>query len=142
MKSQTKKTNLRVAYALTLFGEMFVPIAIWLFFYTKYLDFTQIAVMTAVGTICSIAFEIPTGAFADIVGRKASIVLSYAIFAVTMVITAYSQSFVAFTCLAVAGALSNTLVSGSLESLVYDTLKENDQESEFEKVRVFPSLAT
>jgi len=134
VKTRSLKSNLQVAYFLSFVSQLFFPIAIWLFFYSKFLDFKQIALMTAVGSIATILFEIPTGAFADIVGRKKAIVLSYLLFAVSMLLTAYSQTFIVFVLLGVASALVNALYSGSLEALVYDTLKESGREVEYDQV--------
>lgn len=90
--------------------------------------------MTAVGSLCTVLFEVPTGALADIIGRKTVIVLSYLLFSVSMIATALSETFGIFVFLAVVSALVNALYSGSLEALVYDTLKELRRENEYDHV--------
>lgn len=131
MKSVQVATNLRAAYFFSFVSQMFFPIAIWLFFYTKYLTFKEIAIISAIGTIASILFEIPTGAFADVVGRRKAIVLSYFVFSATMVGIAFSTTFTAFLFFIILGTLGDALYSGSLEALVYDSLKENGEVSKF-----------
>lgn len=113
---------------------MFFPIAIWLFFYTKFLTFKEIALISSMGYIASILFEIPTGAFADVVGRKKAIILSYFIFSLTMLGIAFSTTFAAFLIFVIMGALGDALYSGSLEALIYDSLKENNEENKFDVI--------
>jgi MFS family permease len=134
MRSITVSANLKTAYFLSFVNQLFFPIAVWLFFYSKFLDFKQIAMMVAIGGVSAILLEIPTGAFADIIGRKKAIFLSYLLFTVTMIVTAYSHTFNVFILLALANGLVNALYSGSLEALVYDTLKESNQEKEYDHV--------
>jgi MFS family permease len=128
------KSNLKVVYILAFLGELYFPTAIWLFFLTKYLNFKEIALISSLGYMASILFEIPTGAFADIVGRRWAIILSYFLFSLTMFLTGFSHTFIAFFLLTIIGALGDALYSGSLEALVYDTLKENNEESHFDLV--------
>ncbi len=133
LKSQ-KNSNITITYILAFASDLFFPIAVWLFFYSQYLDFKEIALMTAIGGLAGMILEVPTGAFADMYGRKLSLVLSYFLFAISMVAVAFSTSFIAFACLAVVAALVNALYSGSMEALVYDSLKETGNEDQFDHV--------
>ncbi len=134
MADQPTSGNIRTAYFLAFVSEIFFPIAIWLFFYSKFLSFTQIALLSAIGGLASIVLEVPTGAFADMFGRKTAIVISYIFFSISMFGVAVSQSFGAFVFFIFLAALSNALYSGSLEALVYDSLKDHNQEHLFEHV--------
>lgn len=127
-------TNIKTAYFLALVGEIFFPIAIWLFFYSRFLSFAEIAVLSAIGGLAGILFEVPTGAFADMFGRKTAIVISYTLFSISMFGVVFSHSFAAFVLFGILGALSSALYSGSLEALVYDSLKEDGNEHHFEQV--------
>ena len=134
MDTAHKSSNIKTAYFLAFVSEIYFPIAIWLFFYSKFLSFTEIALLSAIGGLAVILLEVPTGAFADIFGRKTAIVISFILFSVSMFGVAVSSSFGAFIFFAVLAALSNALYSGSLEALVYDSLKENQEEHLFEHV--------
>lgn len=126
--------NIRIAYILSFFNELYFPVTAWLFFYLKYLDFPQIAILTGIGGIASNLLEIPTGAFADRVGRKTAVFLSYILFSIGMFGIAFSTTFWVFLIFTLINSLCNALYSGSLEALVYDTLKEERQEEHFDKV--------
>lgn len=134
MLNASEKTNIKVAYALSFLSELYFPIVAWLFFYLQYLDFKQIAIITAIHVLTSNLFEIPTGAFADLFGRKTAIFLSFFICSFVMVAYPFNSLFWAFIILEIIGGITNALLSGSLEALVYDTLKESGEESRYGKV--------
>ena len=129
-----EKTNIKVAYVLSFLSELYFPIVAWLFFYLRYLDFKQIAVITAIHVLTSNLFEIPTGAFADLFGRKKAIFLSFFVCSFVMLAYPFASLFWVFVTLEIIGGITNALLSGSLEALVYDTLKESGEESRYNKV--------
>ena len=130
----TTKTNLKIAYFLAFCGELFFPIAVWLFFYTRFLNFKQIVLMTAVSSLLGLCLQVPTGALADFIGRKTTIVISYFLWVITMIATAYARTFTVFMLIAAGNALVNALYYGSFEALVYDSLKENHEENQYSYV--------
>lgn len=134
MKIFQEQTNIKTAYLLSFFSELFFPITAWLFFYLRYLNFTEIALLIAIGGIASNVLEIPTGAFADLIGRKQAIFISYLIFAFAMFGIAFSTSFWFFLLFTILNSLSNSLYSGSLEALVYDTLKEDGKLDIYDRI--------
>ena len=132
--NSSEKTNIKVAYVLSFLSELYFPIVAWLFFYLQYLDFNQIAIITAIHVLTSNLFEIPTGAFADLFGRKTAIFISFFVCSFVMFAYPFNSFFWAFVILEVIGGITNALLSGSLEALVYDTLKEAKEEQRFNKV--------
>lgn len=126
--------NIRIAYILSFLSELYFPISVWLFYYLRFLDFKQIGMLTAVKLISANLFEVPTGAFADVIGRKTSIVISFLLYGLVMFGFAGVSVFWMFIVLDILKALSNAFFSGSLEALVYDSLKEKGEESKYDKV--------
>lgn len=126
--------NVRLAYILSFVSELYFPISIWLFYYLRYLDFSQIGILTAVKLISSILFEVPTGAFADKKGRKKAIVISFFMYGLVMFGFAGVSAFWMFIVLDVFKALSSAFYSGSMEAIVYDSLKETGEENKYDKV--------
>lgn len=131
---QLASKNIKIAYALSFLNELYFPISIWLFYYLRFLNFKEIGILTAVKLISSNLFEVPTGVFADIVGRKTSIVVSFFLYSLVMFGFANVSFFWMFIVLDILKALSSAFFSGSLEALVYDSLKEETQESRYDKV--------
>lgn len=79
--------------------------------------------------------ELPSGALADLIGRRLSTILGYFIEAVGIGMIAFAHG----PFLVVAGSLlqgvGESFVSGANTALVYDSLKELKQESRFSKIR-------
>lgn len=126
--------NIRLAYILTFLSECYWPSVAALFFYLRYFSFAQIATLWAVQLAATNIFEVPTGAFADIAGRKTSIVLSFTLGALSLFIFPFTTAFPLFVGLEILKGLANALYSGSMEALVYDSLKENKKEDEYPQI--------
>jgi MFS family permease len=131
---KAEKTNIKVSYFISFLSQLYFPIAAWLFFYLQFLDFKQISILLAVHIISSNLFEIPTGAFADLYGRRKAIFLAFFACTFLMFIFPFVSSFWIFIVLEILGAITKALLSGSVEALVYDTLKENGEEERYNKV--------
>lgn len=123
--------NVRQAYWLTFLSECYWPSVAALFFYLRYFTFAQIATLWAIQMAASNLLEVPTGAFADMVGRKTAIVLSFAIGAVSLLVFPFTTVFGVFVILEILKGASNALYSGSMEALVYDSLKEQKRENKY-----------
>lgn len=126
--------NVRLAYLLTFLSECYWPSVAALFFYLRFFSFSEIATLWAIQMIATNIFEIPTGAFADVEGRKTSIILSFAVGALSLLIFPFTTAFWVFAILEIMKGLANALYSGSAEALVYDSLKEDGQEEQYAKV--------
>lgn len=131
---KTENGNVRLAYILTLLSECYWPSVAALFFYLRYFSFAEIATLWAIQMAASNLLEVPTGAFADIVGRKTSIILSFTIGAASLFVFPFTTAFSVFVGLEILKGLANALYSGSMEALVYDSLKEDGRESEYPQV--------
>ncbi len=123
--------NVRLAYALTFLSECYWPSVAALFFYLRYFSFTEIATLWAIQMAATNLLEVPTGAFADIVGRKISVILSFLIGALSLFVFPFTTAFPVFVGLEILKGLANALYSGSMEALVYDGLKEGGGEKEY-----------
>ncbi|MBP7967383.1 MFS transporter [Candidatus Woesebacteria bacterium] len=134
MLRRDERTNIQTAYILSFLGYIYFPASAWIFFYQRYMSYTDVALLAAIGGIATTIFEIPSGAFADIVGRRTALILSYLLYTVAMFGEAFSNTFLMFAVFTVISSLVNSLYSGSLEALVYDTLKEDGHEHRYDKV--------
>ncbi|MEK7525016.1 MAG: MFS transporter [Patescibacteria group bacterium] len=134
MLQKSHSNNIKISYVLSFLAELYFPITAWLFFYLRYLDFREIAIITSVHVLTSNLLEVPTGAFADLIGRKKAIFLAFFICSLVMFAYPFNSVFSAFMVLEILGGLTNSLLSGSLEALTYDSLKEDGRESTYDKV--------
>lgn len=127
--------NVALDYISTFITNLNMQSSIWVL-YLAYcgLNLAQIGLVEGIYHATSILFEIPSGAVADLLGRKKSMVLSRLCIAVSCIIMLFARSFWFFALSFVVQALGNNLNSGSEEALVYDSMKTAGQEERYMRV--------
>ncbi|HOX10786.1 MAG TPA: MFS transporter [Candidatus Moranbacteria bacterium] len=113
-------------------GMFAIPIIV-LFFKENGLSMKEILLLQSFFSIVAISLELPTGRFADCVGRKASILIGGIMATVGYVIYSMSYSFWGFLCAEAVLGVGLSFVSGADNAMLYDTLMERDAESEYKK---------
>ena len=108
---------------------LFFAPAFWILQFNQNLNLFQIGILFSILSITSFLFEIPTGAFADIYGRKASVLFSYFLTAITLIFLSFITNFYATALIFAIWGIANTFSSGAKESWVIDNLKFNKKES-------------
>jgi MFS family permease len=128
------KRNIILDYFHTFFRSFNVTQAMWLIFlFNRGFSIFEIALFEGIFHITSVLFEIPTGAIADMFGRKTSRIIGIVSFFVYIAIILSADSF-GFVALGfVFCALSYVFESGAAEAIVYDTLIELEEEEKFMK---------
>lgn len=86
---------------------------------------TQIGFLLASWPLASILFEIPTGAIADIYGRKFSVRLSYIFSGIFIFLIFFVSNYYLLLALLFLFGIAVTLSSGSYEAWMYDLLKKD-----------------
>ena len=99
-------------------GPMYV-----LFLLGRGLDLFQVSVVPAVFFIVSVLFEVPTGAFADVAGRKTAFLSSCLVRMVAFGMYAVSHSFGQFIAAELVDALGATLANGALDAWAVDGMR-------------------
>lgn len=129
------KRNVGLDYVHTFLSNMNMQSSIWVL-YLAYcgMYLAQIGLLEGIYHATSIVCEIPSGAAADLLGRKRCMILSNICIAVSCVIMLFSKSFGCFAVSFVVQALGNNLNSGSEEALVYDSMKCLGQEEHYMRV--------
>ncbi|MEX1378334.1 MAG: MFS transporter [Eubacteriales bacterium] len=127
--------NINKQYVFHFISNLNFTRGIWMLYLAyKGLSLFEIGLMETVFHISSFLMEIPTGAIADIFGRKVSRTLGRAAAIVGTLIMILGNSTLAFAVAFVFSALSYNLESGAGEALVYDSLKEIGREKDYIKV--------
>ena len=126
------KRNVGLDYVHTFLSNMNMQSSIWVL-YLAYcgLHLAQIGLLEGIYHATSIVCEIPSGAAADLLGRKRCMILSNLCIVVSCVIMLFSKSFGWFAVSFAVQALGNNLNSGSEEALVYDSMKCLGQEEHY-----------
>lgn len=131
--SNTKR-QIKILYILTFLGEFYLIIPVWFFFYSKYLSFEQIATLLIAQQIAQLLLEVPSGALADLIGKKVTLVLSYILFTISILLIPFVSTFIFFLILEILKGIAKSLYSGTFEALSYDTLVDDDKESQYPKI--------
>lgn len=107
--------------AIGMIAAMYVT-----FLLGKGLNLFEINLVNAAFFITLFVCEIPTGAFADVFGRKMSFILSCTLFAISMFLYGVSDSLPGFIIAEIIGAIGATFASGAFDSWFVDKLKFHD----------------
>ncbi|BBM82070.1 MFS transporter [Candidatus Uabimicrobium amorphum] len=105
-----------------------------LFWQDRGLSMTQIMVLQTIFSLILLVLEIPSGYFADLFGRKISLILGGVCFFASFTIYCFSYHFYQFVIAETVIAMGLSLTSGADSALLYDTLKELDREDEYQKI--------
>ncbi len=127
--------NIKISFIYNFLMNFNITSAIWVLYLSyKGLNLIEIGLLESIFHITSFIFEMPTGAIADIYGRKFSIIAGRVLSAISALLMIFSSSFFGFAISFVISALSFNLNSGSAESIIYDSLKLLNREGEYNKI--------
>ena len=110
-----------------------MPIIV-LFFESKGLSLTQIMILQGTYSLFVALFEIPSGFFADIYGRKNSLVIGSIFLFLGYVIFSFFSGFNEFLFAEMLLGIGGSLISGADSAILYDTLLEIKEEDEYTKI--------
>lgn len=123
-------------YYLTQFCEFLVfIIPIWVSYQRQFLSFTQMSLVASSRWAITALLELPSGAIADLIGRRLSTVIGYTIQALGIGLIALATGPHLIVIGSLLQGVGESFVSGANVALVYDSLKELKQESRFTKIR-------
>lgn len=129
------QTNVHKLYWISLFsGVNLLESVITFFYFSVGLNYTNIFIVLLCFSISIMIFEVPTGAFADRYGAKKSLLVGSLVKALSLVLLmlASNEWFVYLS--QVLSGMAAAFFSGSMEALLYESLKEDHREEEMTKV--------
>ena len=133
--SGVKSRNISLLY-ITHFlnGLMFFFPILALYYQQTLFSVQNVALIFAIEAIASAVFEVPTGAIADLFGRKKTMLVAYLINIVSFLFLWIGGSMVIFIVYAILTALAHALNNGSDTAMMYDTLKQEGKENLYKKI--------
>src|SRR5262250_4033503 len=105
-----------------------------LFLLGRGLDILQVNLVLAVYLITICLFEVPTGAVADVFGRKASFILSCVVRAVAFGLYFFADGFAQFVVAEFIDALGTTLATGAFDAWAIDGMRVEGDERPVDRV--------
>lgn len=139
--------NIKKYYIYQFFNELMPIYPLYLLlFESKDISLTQISLLLAIWSIATLMLEIPSGILADRFSRKKLIVIGGVLKALCYITWIISSGFLLFAVGFVFWGLSCSLHSGTEEALLYDSLKTEGKEQQFDLVlgkgRFFAGIST
>lgn len=131
--TQKLQRNINLSYIFSfLIGLAFV-IPIWVMYNRRILSFSQIALFSAIGYGVTTFLELPTGALADLIGRRKTIIIGWILIGSATIYLGFADSIFDFLLSEILIAIGSALDSGAKTALIFDSLKELDKKQEFPK---------
>lgn len=128
--------NIRLYYWFEIFMEplFWGPILIAYIQAVSGMSLSRVYLMESICIIGLMALEIPSGAIADMLGRRLTLLLGAIIFFVKMIINASAVNEAMIWLGNILWVIGYSLISGADSSMLYDSLKYLGRESEFKKI--------
>jgi MFS family permease len=106
----------------------------WIYFWTKYMTFGQLGWVDAIGFGFAMLLEIPSGAVADLIGKRKTILFGMLAGTIGISIVTFSGSLTGIFIGWMIAQVCFALYSGAGEALAYDTLVDLKDEKRFDQV--------
>ena len=129
------KSNIWKLY--TIKGLMWFMVAmpiIVLFFQENGLSLKEVMILQGSYSLMVALMEIPSGYFADLFGRKKTIIFGTTFCFIGFVLFSFSFGFLEFFIAEILLALGNSFISGSDSAILYDSLIESNQSNQYTKI--------
>ena len=128
-------SNIWKLYVLKALEFAWFPIPVIILFYENHgLSFEQSLLLKTILSLSILVFEIPSGYFADIFGRKSCLVLGGFVWTLGLLFYCFQTSFTAFAIAEILSGLAGSLISGANTALGFDSLVMINQEQSYRYV--------
>lgn len=129
------KRNILVYKIDSLINWFFIPIGVYILIWNNdlKLSFSQINSAISIGLIWSVILELPSGALADLIGRKKTIIIGRIFLVIAYVAFALQHNWLGIMLHQIFYYTDQAMNSGAQSALLFDSLKENEKEKEYYK---------
>jgi MFS family permease len=122
--------NIRVLFWISFFGTIsFLQPVLTLFYFERGLTSSQILILLMFWSGAVLIGEVPTGMFADRFGAKYSFLCGSVLKIISIVLLLFAYDPWMFFLYSFINGFSVTFFSGADEALIYDSLKESNEEN-------------
>src|SRR3989344_3135773 len=129
------KSNINLFYLFKIVNSLELTLSIFvLFMLANKLTMTQVMILETIFILCVLLFEIPSGAFADLYGRKLALAISMILISASLVIFGLGSNFWIFLIAQIINSLGTAFSSGADSAFLYDSLKEIKKEKDYSKI--------
>jgi MFS family permease len=126
--------NVRLYYLLTALTSAWFITSNWVYFWTRFMTFGRLGWIDGVSFGFALLLDIPTGALADLIGRKRAIQLAMMAACLGSLGVATSGTILGIFWGWMVVQVGLALFSGSADALVYDSLVQSDQQDNYDQI--------
>ncbi len=128
------QNNIKLLYWISFFNNLWFWLGTWALYYLLFTNYTGVGIIETAMIISVVVFEIPSGALADLLGKRKVLILAFLVVALSEFIMAGAINFWMLIISAIVGSLGTTMISGTFEAITYDSLKELGKEKMYDKI--------
>ena len=125
------KRNIILFRVSRFFISLLFFMPVWYAFERTFASAETLAFIYGATHLVSVFLELPTGALADLIGRKRVVILGLLIHGGSFILLSQAQNVSWIWIGYILCQIGNTFISGADSALFYDTLKELKKESQF-----------
>lgn len=113
--------------------SLIFTIPIWIVYYQSRISLAEISLVVAFQYITQMVFELPSGAMADLIGRRNTTFLGYFFAAIGYLLFPFADSIGHFILIVFLIGLADSFRSGAEEALLYDSFVQDGNAEGFKK---------
>jgi MFS family permease len=130
------KANIRKIFAISFFNSwIFAYVIERIFALDRGLSILEIQLLLILYSVISLILEVPAGVLADQWKKKYVLALGYFFCFFEFFISIFAYDFTIFSLAFLAAAVGGSMKSGTLEAILYQSLKEMDQHEKYEQLQ-------
>jgi len=135
MMKRISDRNIPLMYLIDslTWGRFFLPV-LALFYIASQVPIEQFTLIMGIFALVILAFEMPSGVIADLLGKKKTMTLGFFLYVFELFLIAFFDGFWIFLIAKITSGIGVSLTSGATEAFVYDTLKKDKREKEHKRI--------
>ena len=126
--------NVRLVKYIIILNNSLFWLGIWLFYYLLFTNYSGVGLIETTVLLSGFLLEIPTGAIADLLGKRKTIIIGLLLGVIGNFYMAFSFEFSHLLISVVFLGIGGALLSGSWEALLYDFLLQSKKEKMYDKI--------
>ncbi|KKU44747.1 MAG: Quinolone resistance protein norA [Microgenomates group bacterium GW2011_GWA2_46_7] len=126
--------NIKTYYWLGIFLNGWFILPNWVFFFRQHITQIQIGWVEGAAVLVGILMEVPSGALADLLGKKKTIIAGSLIIILACLVLINATSFTHFLIGNIMMFIGFSFQSGATEAFAYDSMKEKGTEQHYDVV--------
>lgn len=127
------RRNTILVYFLAFSKNTWFWLGIWIFYYLRFTNYAGIGLIETILIITLTLAEIPTGAIADLLGKKKTLIISFALETVGGFMMAFAPNFQIIALSVFIMCIGGAFYSGTIDALLFDSLKEEGKENSYDR---------